>query len=74
MITLEQIQKKLAEAIKQSDLTQAQIAERVGIKESTLKRYVSGESKPTVFVFAKICQILHLNASEILCVKDYNSK
>ena len=39
MIKLEDIQKRLREAIKSSNMTQKEIAEKVGINPSTLSKY-----------------------------------
>ncbi|MBD5100896.1 MAG: helix-turn-helix transcriptional regulator [Clostridiales bacterium] len=70
MITYAHIQNKLAKAIEQSEYTKAEISQKVGIKETTLEKYLTGKSKPSVFLFANLCKELNLNATDILCVKD----
>lgn len=74
MITYSQIQSNLAKAIKQSNLTKMEIAKQIGVKETTLEKYISGQTKPSAYVFAKLCGALGLDANEILCVKDEISR
>lgn len=66
MITLNSIQKRISEAIKQSGLTQTEIAKRIGIKQPTLACYISGRALPALDTFANLCIILDLDANEIL--------
>ena len=61
MITIKQVQSKLAEAIKQSGLTQAEIAKRIGVKQPQISCYIKGTKMPA---------ILDLDANEILCVTE----
>ncbi|MDE5548719.1 MAG: helix-turn-helix domain-containing protein [Clostridia bacterium] len=77
MITYAQIQNKLTKAVEQSKLTKAEIAQKIGIKESTLDKYLYGNTKPPVYIFANLCKILNLDANDILCVancKEYIKK
>lgn len=69
MITQENIRKELVAAIKQSGLSQIQIAQKLGIKQPTVSEYVTGKSMPAIDTFANLCQILDLDANEILCLK-----
>ncbi|MDE6758909.1 MAG: helix-turn-helix domain-containing protein [Clostridia bacterium] len=73
MTTFKQIQNKLLEAISKSNLTKQEIAKQIGIQESTFENYLSGNSKPSLYTFAKICTVLNLDANEILCVVENNS-
>ncbi|MDE5549431.1 MAG: helix-turn-helix domain-containing protein [Clostridia bacterium] len=70
MIKYEIIQEKFTDAIAKSELTQAEIAKQIGVKETALKNYLSGKSKPRLSTFAKLCGALRLDANEILCVKE----
>ena len=69
MITQESIRKELVVAIKQSGLSQMQIAEKLGIKQPTVSEYVTGKSMPALDTFANLCRVLDLDANEILCLK-----
>jgi len=69
MIMLNDIQKKLADAIKQSGLTQSEIARRLGVAHQQVSGYVCGKQMPALDTLANLCVILDLDANEILCVK-----
>ncbi|MBE5730462.1 MAG: helix-turn-helix transcriptional regulator [Clostridiales bacterium] len=68
MITLEQIHTKLAEAIKQSGITQTELAKRLNIKQPTIGQYLSGRAMPALDTFANLCAILDIDANDILCI------
>ncbi len=70
MITIEQIQKRLAEAIKQSGMTQTQLAQRLGIKQPTIGQYLSGRAMPALDTLANLCKILDIDANYILCIEE----
>ena len=70
MITLMQIQKKLAESINQSGLSQSEIARRVGIKQSQISCYVHGKKMPALDTFAKLCVVLDVDPADILCTNN----
>ena len=69
MITIEQIRVKISEAIKQSGLSQSEIARRLGIKPTQITSYLHGRKMPALDTLANLCVILDLDANEILCVK-----
>ena len=71
MITIEQIRKKIAEAIKQSGLTQTELARRLGIGQQTISHYVKGNKMPALDTLANLCAVLDLDANDILCVAEY---
>ncbi len=70
MISTQQIKIKLAEAIKQSGLTQAEIARRTGVKQPQICCYVKGTKMPSLDTLANMCVALDLDANEILCVTE----
>lgn len=67
MITLKQIQERLAEAITQSGLTQNEIAKRLGIKQSQISCYIHGKKMPALDTLANLCKVLDVDANYILC-------
>ena len=67
MITLEQIQKRIAEAIKQSGMMQTAIAKSVGIGQQTVSHYIKGDKMPALDTLANLCKLLDLDANYILC-------
>jgi transcriptional regulator with XRE-family HTH domain len=73
MITLEQIQIKLAQTIKQSGLTQTEIGRQLGISQSTISHYTKGNKMPALDTFANLCAILDADPAEILCINEYGA-
>ena len=69
MITTIEISKKLSEAIKQSGLTQKEIAEAVGVRQQQISCYISGKTLPALDTLSRLCAVLDLDANEILCVE-----
>ena len=69
MVTIEQIRKRLQEALKQSGMTQKAIAEKLNIKQQTIQQYLSGRSMPALDTLANLCKILDLDANYILCLE-----
>lgn len=68
MITLEKIHIKLAEAIKQSGLTQTELARRLCITQQAVSHYIKGERMPALDTFANLCAILNVDPNDILCI------
>lgn len=69
MTTSKQIQEKLAEAIRQSGMKQADIAKAIGITQSMISNYIYGRKMPALDTLSRLCTILDLDANEILCVE-----
>lgn len=67
LITLEQIQVRLAEAIKLSGLKQSEIANRAGIRPQQISCYIHGTKMPALDTLANICKIIDADANYILC-------
>lgn len=73
MITLELIQKRLIEAIKQSGISQKEIAEKLNVTISVVSHIFNGDNLPALDTFAKLCKILDVDTNYILCQDDeYN--
>ena len=67
MITLEQIQARLAEAIRQSGIPQKDLAKFLGVAQSQISCYIHGKKMPALDTFAKLCKILDVDTKYILC-------
>ena len=67
MITLEQIQTRLAETIKQSGMSQSELARRLGVKHTQISCYVHGKKMPALDTFANLCKLLDVETDYILC-------
>ncbi|MCI8596070.1 MAG: helix-turn-helix transcriptional regulator [Clostridia bacterium] len=70
MITLKQIQIKLAEAIKLSGMPQAELARLLGVSQSLISHYLHGNKMPALDTFANLCKILDVDANDILCINE----
>lgn len=68
MVTLTQIRDNITEAIRNSGLTQTELARRLGIGQQTISEYLHGKSMPALDTFANLCAVLDLDANEILCL------
>lgn len=72
MIVLKQIQEKIIQSIKESGLTQTELAKKLGIKQPTVGQYLSGRAMPALDTFANLCAVLDLDPAEILCLNEFN--
>lgn len=66
---MEDIQKTLIEALKQSDMKQDELAKRIGVSQSMISHYISGRKMPALDTLSRLCSVLDLDANEILCVQ-----
>ena len=73
MVTLEMIRAKLVEAIRQSGVSQTELAKRVGVGQATIAHYVKGDKMPALDTFANLCAVLDVEPSEILCLDQFGS-
>lgn len=69
MIKIEEIQKRLREAIEYGNVTQKELAEKLQINPSTVSKYMRLNKYPSLDTFANICEILDVSADEILGLK-----
>ena len=69
MVTTLDISKKLAEAIKESGLSQTEIANQIGVRQQQISCYINGKTLPALDTLSKLCSLLDLDANEILCVE-----
>lgn len=60
MITSQQIQQRLIEVIRESGMTQTELARKLGIKQPTINQYLSGRAMPALDTLANLCKILNV--------------
>ena len=72
MITIKQIQDNLIDALKHSSLTQTELAEKIGVKQSQISCYLHGKKLPSLDTFANICAVLDIDPTEILDIDKYD--
>lgn len=66
---LNDIQKRLREAIETSSLSKKELAERLNINPSTISRYLHDDKFPSIETFANLCEVLDVSADDILGLK-----
>lgn len=54
-------------------MTQAQLAEMVGVAPSTINQYESGARKPNVIMLKKLAKALHTTADALLEPIEYDN-
>lgn len=70
MIILDEIRERLIEAIRQSGLTQSELARRIGVKHQQISCYVKGQKLPALDTFANLCAALEVDPAYILCISN----
>lgn len=66
---MEDIQARLRDAIHYGNLSQKEIAEKLGINPSTVSKYMRLNKYPSLDTFANLCKILDISSDEILGLK-----
>ena len=67
MITIEQIQQRLANEITSSNISQAEIARSLGVRHQQVSWNVLGQKMPALDTLANLCKILDVDTNYILC-------
>ena len=70
MIVQSQIQQRLAEAIRQSGMTQKEIAREMQMSQQMISQYLLGKKMPALDTFANLCAVLDVDPAYILCLQD----
>ena len=66
MITIQEIQKNIAIAIKQSGMTQTELGQKLGVSQQTISHYIKGDKLPALDTFANLCKVLEIDPGDIL--------
>lgn len=67
---LNEIQRRLREAIRQSGYSQKEIAALLKISPQTVSKYMKHDIFPALDTFAKLCKILDVKSDYILGISD----
>lgn len=70
-MTLEEIQLRLREAIKQSGIPQKIIAKEIGVSAQTVSKYMRENVFPALDTLAKLCKFLDVKSDYILGISPY---
>ena len=57
---------KLKKLIAEKEITQKELAERTGVTECAMSRYINGQRTPKLFIFAKMVQVLGVEFNDLL--------
>ncbi|MBO5045351.1 MAG: helix-turn-helix transcriptional regulator [Clostridia bacterium] len=68
---LQTIQSRLRESIKQSNLTQKEIAKQIGVSFQTVSKYMCEDIFPALDTFAKLCKVLDVKSDYILGIEEF---
>lgn len=65
-VRLAKIQQRLREEIKNSGMTQREIAAATGVSAQTVSRYMTDDIFPALDTLARLCEVLDVSADYIL--------
>ncbi|MBQ3234935.1 MAG: helix-turn-helix transcriptional regulator [Clostridia bacterium] len=68
---LKDIQIRLREVIKNSTLSQKEIALKIGVSAQTVSKYMKNDIFPALDTLAKLCHVLDVSSDYILGISDY---
>ena len=73
------IGKYIAAKRKEQNLTQMELAEKLGITDRAVSKWETGKSLPDSSIMIELCEILKISVNELLCgedikMEDYNKK
>lgn len=69
MIVQSKIQQRLAETIRQSGMTQREIAQKLQVSQQMISQYLLGKKMPALDTFANLCEVLDADPAYILCLQ-----
>ena len=62
--------KRISESLKKSNMQQKELAERIGITEAVMSRYISGDREPKPETIANIATALHTTSDYLLGIEN----
>lgn len=65
-LDLQNIQKRLRSAIKESGIQQKEIAKQIGVSAQTVSKYMKADIFPALDTLAKLCVVIDVSADYIL--------
>lgn len=58
---------------KENKITQGELSKRLGVEQTSISSYENGKAKPSLEVFATICQLMEKSADWLLFDKEDDS-
>ncbi len=68
---LKEIQRRLREVIKLSNIPQKEIAKQIGVSAQTVSKYMRKDVFPALDTLAKLCKLLDVKSDYILGISNY---
>ena len=65
---------KILERRTELNLSQAELAEKVGVSNKAVSKWETGRSKPTTNVLRKLAALFHMEVEEMLCMREQETK
>lgn len=62
----DKIKERIIEAIKQSGLSQTEIAKKLNLSQSTIAHYIKGDIMPSLETFVRLCILIDASPNYIL--------
>ena len=62
--------KRLLELLDENDITQIELAKRIGITNVTISRYIGVERKPRIEIVVKMAEFFHVSTDYLLGLSD----
>lgn len=69
-IDMTEIGKRIKELRSELGLSQAQLAEKIGVAQNTVAQYESGKSKISIDVLVNLAKVFEISTDYILCIKN----
>lgn len=61
---------KIIELLKEQQMTQKELAERIGLTETAMSRYINGSREPKPDIIANMATALHTTADYLLGIEN----
>ena len=61
---------RIAEALRKANFTQKELAEKIGVTETVMSRYISGDRDPKPETIANIATALHTTSDYLLGIEN----
>ena len=71
MVTQQEIQRNIKEAIEKSNKKQIEIAKSINVKPTQITAYKKGRKYPSLETLANLCIELDISSDEILGIKKF---
>ncbi|MDE7380234.1 MAG: helix-turn-helix domain-containing protein, partial [Clostridia bacterium] len=68
---MEKFTERFNEALKQTNISQTELAQKIGISKQCLSDYKSGKAFPSIRILKQLCIVLEISSDYLLGLTDY---